>query len=163
MKCVRAILLLVLLATPAAAQQSPWLKETFKSAKLGEDRTIYVATPANYSGTGQRYPVLVLLDANDEPQWAAAVANVAFLSSRGAIPDLLVVGVTNGKDRTHDMTPGATGGTAKNFPTAGGAHAFADLNVSLSHGDCWAAAGVASRTSRRIARTHFIEHHRRRK
>ncbi|HKN69323.1 MAG TPA: alpha/beta hydrolase-fold protein [Gemmatimonadaceae bacterium] len=129
MKCARTILLLVLLASPAAAQQSPWLKETFKSAKLGEDRTIYVATPANYSGTAQRYPVLVLLDANDEPQWAAAVANVAFLSSRGAIPDLLIVGVTNGKDRTHDMTPGATGGTARNFPTAGGAPAFADFIV----------------------------------
>ena len=129
MKCVRAILLLVLLATPAAAQQTPWLKETFKSAKLGEDRTIYVATPANYNASSQRYAVLVLLDANDEPQWAAAVANVAFLSSRGAIPDLLVVGVTNGKDRTHDMTPAATGATAKNFPTAGGSRAFADFIV----------------------------------
>ena len=129
MKCARTIPLLVLLATPAAAQQSPWLKETFKSAKLGEDRTIYVATPPNYSGSAQRYPVLVLLDANDEPQFSAAVANVAFLSNRGAIPDLLIVGVTNGKDRTHDMTPAATGGTAKNFPTAGGAHAFTDFIV----------------------------------
>ena len=131
MKSARAIVLLGLLATAAGAQQSPspWLKETFKSAKLGEDRTIYVATPANYNGTGQRYPVLVLLDANDEPQWAAAVANVAFLSNRGAIPDLIMVGVTNGKDRTHDMTPAATGTTAKNFPTAGGSRAFADFIV----------------------------------
>lgn len=131
MKCARAIVLLIALATAAGAQQapSPWLKETFKSAKLGEERTIYVATPANYSGSGQRYPVLVLLDANDEPQWAAAVANVAFLSNRGAIPDLLVVGITNGKDRSHDMTPAATGATAKNFPTAGGAHVFADFIV----------------------------------
>lgn len=131
MKRVRAILLLVLLAAPAAAQQSPspWLKETFKSAKLGDDRTIYVATPANYNGTAQRYPVLVLLDANDEPQWTAAVANVAFLSNRGAIPDLIMIGVTNGKDRTHDLTPAAAGGTAKSFPTAGGAHAFADFIV----------------------------------
>ena len=131
MKSARAIALLVLVATAARAQQapSPWLKETFKSAKLGDDRTIYVATPANYSASGQRYPVLVLLDANDEPQWAAAVANVAFLSNRGAIPDLIMVGVTNGKDRTHDLTPSATGGTAKNFPTAGGAHVFADFIV----------------------------------
>lgn len=131
MKPARAIVPLVLFAASAGAQQSPspWLKETFKSAKLGEDRTIFVATPVNYNGTGQRYPVLVLLDANDEPQWAAAVANVAFLSSRGAIPDMLVVGVTNGKDRTHDMTPAATGEAAKNFPTAGGAHVFADFIV----------------------------------
>jgi predicted alpha/beta superfamily hydrolase len=129
MKCARAIVLLALLATAAGAQQSPslWLKETFKSAKLGEDRTIYIATPANYNGTSQRYPVLVLLDANDEPQWAAAVANVAFLSNRGAVPDLIIVGVTNGKDRTHDLTPAATGATATTFPTAGGARAFADF------------------------------------
>src|SRR3954469_9044587 len=131
MKFARAIVPLILLATAARAQQSPapWLKETFKSAKLGDDRTIYVATPANYNGTAQRYPVLVLLDANDEPQWTAAVANVAFLSNRGAIPDLIVVGVTNGKDRTHDLTPAATGSTAKTFPTAGGAHAFTDFIV----------------------------------
>src|SRR3982750_1415169 len=131
MKCSRPLMLLALVATAAGAQQSPapWLKETFKSAKLGDDRTIYVATPANYNGTAQRYPVLVLLDANDEPQWAAAVANVAFLSNRGAIPDMIVVGVTNGKDRTHDLTPTATGSTAKTFPTAGGAHAFTDFIV----------------------------------
>ena len=131
MKCARAILPLIVLATAAGAQQapSPWLKETFKSAKLGEERTIYVATPINYNSAGQRYPVLVLLDANDDPQWAAAVANVAFLSSRGAIPDLIIVGIPNGKDRTHDMTPAATGATATTFPTAGGSRAFADFIV----------------------------------
>jgi len=131
MKFARAIVPLIVLATAAGAQQapSPWLKETFKSGKLGEERTIYVATPANYNGSAQRYPVLVLLDANDEPQWAAGVANVAFLASRGAIPDLIMVGVTNGKDRTHDLTPAATGATAKTFPTAGGAHAFTDFIV----------------------------------
>lgn len=132
MRILRVLVCLLILPVALRAQasaSSPWLKETFKSAKLGEDRTIYVATPANYNGTGQRYPVLVLLDANDEPQWAAAVANVAFLSNRGAIPDLIMVGVTNGKDRTHDMTPAATGTTAKNFPTAGGSRAFADFIV----------------------------------
>lgn len=131
MKCARAIILLVVFATAAGAQQasSPWLKETFKSARLGDDRTIYVATPANYNASTQRYPVLMLLDANDEPQWAAAVANVAFLANRGAIPDLIMVGVTNGKDRTHDLTPAASGATAKTFPTAGGAHVFTDFLV----------------------------------
>jgi predicted alpha/beta superfamily hydrolase len=73
--------------------------------------------------------VLILLDAEDAPQFNAAVANVAFLSNRGAIPDMLIVGIPNGKDRTHDMTPAATGPTAKNFPTAGGASAFADFII----------------------------------
>ena len=130
MKRIYALLLLVLASASGEAQQpsSPWLKETFKSAKLAEDRTLYIATPANYnSATNQRYPVLVLLDANDEPQFTAAVANVAFLASRGAIPDMLVVGITNGKDRTRDMTPAAIGTTAKNFPTAGGSRVFTDF------------------------------------
>jgi len=124
--------LLGCISVAAAHAQSPspsslWLRDTFKSTKLGDDHTIYVATPANYNTSAQRYPVLVLLDANDEPQFTAAVANVAFLASRGAIPDLLVVGLTNGKDRTHELTPAATGSTAKTFPTAGGAHAYTDF------------------------------------
>jgi hypothetical protein len=132
MRVIRALLLTLILPVTAIAQgtgSSLWLKDSFKSAKLGDERTIYVATPASYSTSAQRYPVLVLLDANDEPQFTAAVANVAFLASRGAIPDMLVVGVTNGKDRTHDLTPAATGATAKTFPTAGGAHAFTDFVV----------------------------------
>jgi enterochelin esterase-like enzyme len=62
-----ALVFQALLPAIICAQQpaSPWLKEAFKSAKLGVDRTIYVATPANYSTSGQRYPVLVLLDAED--------------------------------------------------------------------------------------------------
>jgi predicted alpha/beta superfamily hydrolase len=133
MRTLRTLFLLVVLASAAHAQTggpSPWLRETFQSTKLGESRTIFVATPANYNGSAQRYPVLVLLDANDEPQFTAAIANVAFLANRGAIPDLLIVGVANGKDRTHDLTPAATGAGAKTFPTAGGAGAFTDFILS---------------------------------
>jgi hypothetical protein len=133
MRALPAIALLgVLTATAhaqnAAAPPSAWTRDSFPSAKLKEERKLFIATPANYSPTStQRYPVLVLLDADDQPQFAAAVANVAFLANRGAIPDLLIVGIPNGKDRSHDMTPPATGATAKNFPTAGGAGAFADF------------------------------------
>jgi hypothetical protein len=42
---------------------------------------------------------------------------------------MLIVGVVNGKDRSHDMTPPATGATAKQFPTAGGSKAFADFII----------------------------------
>src|SRR5437764_15476926 len=108
------LLFLVIALAPAArgqaaAANSLWLKESFQSTKLDEQRTIYVATPANYNSNGESYPVLVLLDADDEPQFTAAVANIAFLTNRGAIPSLLVVGITHGKDRTHDMTPPAKG------------------------------------------------------
>src|SRR6185295_582447 len=68
-------------------------------------------------------------DAEDRPQFNLAVANIAFLASRRAIPPLIVVGIPNGKDRTHDLTPAATGPNAQRFPTAGGAGVFADFIV----------------------------------
>jgi len=132
MRALRAFVLVCVVATAARAQTSapsPWLKDTLKSTKLNEQRTLFIATPANYNTSKQSYPVLVLLDAEDQPQFAAAVANVAFLASRGAIPDMLIVGIPNGKDRTHDMTPAATGPTAKSFPTAGGSGAFASFII----------------------------------
>jgi uncharacterized protein len=122
-------ILLVAVASSASAQSSPLGSDTFKSPKLNEERTIVVATPASYGTSKVGYPVLVLLDAEDKPQFNAAVANVAFLASRGAIPEMIVVGIPNGKDRTHDLTPAATGGTAKAFPTAGGASAFAEFII----------------------------------
>jgi predicted alpha/beta superfamily hydrolase len=128
----RTLLLLCVLASPAAAQDTTvtlWTRETLSSSKLKEQRTIYVATPDGYRTSTERYPVLVILDANDRPQFNLAIANVAFLSSRNAIPNLIVVGIVNGKDRTHDLTPIATGQNAKDFPTAGGVAAFSDFIV----------------------------------
>ena len=128
----RALVALLVLASPAYAQDTasaPWTREVLKSVKLNEQRTLFVATPDGYQGSTARYPVLVLLDANDRPQFTAAVANVRFLASRNAIPPLIVLGIVNGKDRTHDMTPPATGPTAKSFPTAGGVGALTDFIV----------------------------------
>src|SRR5437762_5992144 len=89
MRALRTILLVCVVTSAARAQTSapsPWLKDTFQSTKLNEERTLFIATPANYNTSKQSYPVLVLLDAEDQPQFAAAVANVAFLANRGAIP-----------------------------------------------------------------------------
>jgi predicted alpha/beta superfamily hydrolase len=129
---LRATLAVAILSSPALAQDSasaPWTQQSIKSSKLNEERAIYVATPDNYGASTVRYPVLVLLDANDRPQFTSAVANVRFLASRNAIPPLIVVGIPNGKDRTHDMTPAATGATAKNFATAGGASGLANFII----------------------------------
>ena len=126
-KPVSFTFLIAAFSSPVLAQdsaRSPVESHTVQSAKLGESRSITVVTPASYGDTSKRFPVLVLLDANDRPQFQAAVANVAFLASRGAIPELIVVGIVNGKDRTRDLTPRAVGSTAKTFQTAGGAAAF---------------------------------------
>ena len=118
------------LGSRAAAQDTTavsWTRDIISSTKLNEQRPIFVATPANYGKSSDRYGVLVLLDANDVSQFTVGLANVRFLTSRGAIPPLIVVGIPNTRDRTHDLTPPPSGGTAKTFPTAGGADAFADF------------------------------------
>jgi uncharacterized protein len=128
----RALFLLCVLGSSAVAQDTTvtlWTRETLSSSRLNEQRSIYVATPEGYRTSTERYPVLVILDAGDRPQFNLAIANTAFLANRGAIPNLIVVGIVNGKDRTHDMTPIATGQSAKDFPTAGGVAAFSDFIV----------------------------------
>jgi len=100
MRALSAIILVGFFASTAHAQNggastAPWVRDSLHSSKLNEGRTLFIATPPNYSTSKQNYPVLVLLDADDQPQFAAAVANVAFLANRGAIPDMLIVGVVN--------------------------------------------------------------------
>jgi predicted alpha/beta superfamily hydrolase len=102
-----------------------WVSHDLKSKILGTDRTYFVAVPAGYAASAARYPVLFLLDANDEPQFVAALANIRFLASRGEVPELIVVGIPNGADRTHDLAPVTTAADeVKQFPTAGGSDAF---------------------------------------
>lgn len=129
MRIPSAVLPLLILASPVLAQAPSvtWTVDSVRSARLGHTRALYVSTPVDYKLSTDRYPILVLLDADDQPQFTAAIANIQFLASRNAIPGLIVVGVPNGKDRTHDLTPAATGPSAKQFPTAGGADAFASF------------------------------------
>jgi predicted alpha/beta superfamily hydrolase len=125
------LLVLFILASPASAQDTsiPWAREVINSSTLNEQRSIYVVTPAGYrTGTGH-YPVLVVLDANEKTRFNLDLATVAFLASQKAIPELIVVGIPNGRDRTHDLTPQSTGQDAKQFPTAGGAERFADFII----------------------------------
>ena len=86
---------------------------TLSSSALGEERKLFVATPFGYEASDRKYPALVLLDANDAAQFNSAITTVRFLTDRQAIPPLVVVGVPNGKDRTRDLTPAASGSTAK--------------------------------------------------
>ncbi|HUQ82286.1 MAG TPA: alpha/beta hydrolase-fold protein [Gemmatimonadaceae bacterium] len=114
-----------LLAQPATAGTRA--EYTIKSAKLGETRTIYVVPPYDYADNDSRHAVVVLLDAGDGPQFAAAIANTEFLANRGEIPSLIIVGLPNGRDRTHDLTPRPSRRVARDNPTAGGAAATASF------------------------------------
>ena len=73
---------------------------TLRSKILGEDRNVFVALPASYAGSNEKYPVLYLTDAQfffDQTRSSAA-----FLARERLIPDVIVVGVTN-PDRTRDL------------------------------------------------------------
>ena len=105
---VQRILAATLLAAlPLHAQASQARTEmSVKSAILGTARQLYIVPPLD-SASATPHAVLVLLDADDEPQFNAAVANIRFLEDRGAIPPLLIVGVPNGATRNTDLGPSA--------------------------------------------------------
>jgi predicted alpha/beta superfamily hydrolase len=119
----------VMLAGPAMAQATTGGRAsyTIQSTKLGERRSVYVVPPHDYGETQSAHSVLVLLDAEDAFQFDAAVANVEFLASRGAIRPLIVVGLPNGRDRTHDLTPRPSRRTARGQRNAGGAAEMASF------------------------------------
>lgn len=112
-----------LVAQPPAPYLSVGTRHTLRSAALGGERQVVVSLPDDYAlRRAKRYPVLVVLDAED--QFRPAVASARFLASRGAVPDLIIVGIPNGKDRTHDLTPRLVGRDSAKYATAGGADAF---------------------------------------
>jgi predicted alpha/beta superfamily hydrolase len=128
--CVALLPLLVPHAVDAQPSVvSPWVVETINSRALGP-RTIYIATPAGYDGAKARYPVLVTLDANDLPQFRLWIAQTGYLAANSpGLPPMILVGIVNGSDRIHDMTPPATGSSVKGFNTAGGAAPFAEFII----------------------------------
>jgi predicted alpha/beta superfamily hydrolase len=84
-------------------------------------RDISVWLPTGLPKTGVRYAVLVFPDAEEKAQFRAALANIQFLVDRHLVPPIMVLGVPFLKNRMHELTPPATGETAKDFPAAGGA------------------------------------------
>ena len=80
--------------------------ETIRSSILKENRTLYVSLPAGYAESQERYPLLILLDAD----WrfrhtSAAVDNLA---DAQVMPKTIIVGIGN-TQRDRDMTPAFNG------------------------------------------------------
>jgi predicted alpha/beta superfamily hydrolase len=105
----RSILAIVLCSAGLAtgvllAQQAPKTL-TLASPILQEDRRILVRLPRNYDkDTAARYPVLYKLDGDNDLERYHNTIDV--LSSTGAIPDMLVVAIPNGRaKRDRDLTP----------------------------------------------------------
>jgi predicted alpha/beta superfamily hydrolase len=108
----------------------PWITETLHSRTLGK-RTIYVALPDEYAEGTKAFPVLVCLDANDTPMFRLWIAQAAYVADNDrGVPPVIVVGIVNGSDRLHDMTPTPIGSSIAEFKTGGGADAFADFIIN---------------------------------
>ena len=92
-------------------------KVTFQSKVLDEERTMFVYLPKGYDLTSSGFPVMYLLDGGWHFHHASGI--VQFLSSRGQMPPMIVVAITN-VDRNRDFSPTHT----EKIPTSGGAEKF---------------------------------------
>jgi len=92
------------------------------SKVLNETRSLLIATPEGYDQETDRYPVLYLLDGDEN--FVHTVGIVRFLAESERIPPMLVVAIGN-TERTRDLTPRTEVDTEIRFhPKHGGADAF---------------------------------------
>ena len=94
-------------------------KINIHSKVLNEKRPLLIGLPDNYDVNDESYPVLYLLDGNGHFHHTTGI--VKFLADNGRLPQMIVVGMPNTGDRTHDLTPPIIVSKTNNFPTAGGA------------------------------------------
>ena len=92
----------------AQASQNPqFLQKTgvldsLYSEILKESRDIYIQLPANYSPeNNQKYPVVYILDGE---VFLPTAANVLDFYSGGFMPEMVLIGVSNRKNRMRDLT-----------------------------------------------------------
>lgn len=80
--------------------------ETIRSTILNENRTLFVSLPSGYDESKERYPLLILLDADWRfRRTSAAVENMA---DGEVMPKTIVVGIVN-TQRDRDLTPAFNG------------------------------------------------------
>jgi predicted alpha/beta superfamily hydrolase len=92
------------------------------SKVLNETRSLLIATPEGYDQEKDRYPVLYVLDGDEN--FVQAVGIVRSLTESDRIPPMLVVGIAN-TERIRDLTPPTEVETENRFlPKNGGADAF---------------------------------------
>jgi len=90
----------------ASAQK---VADTIHSQKLGEDREIYLHVPASYkSNPGKKYPLLVLLDG--DYLFDAFDGALAYGNYWDDLPEMIVVGINQGKTREEDCQVNAETG-----------------------------------------------------
>ena len=78
------------------------MRTSIQSGILQEERPIRIHLPRKYELSGGRYPVLFVLDADQEDLFKYAVRDAGLLADRGEIPAMIIVGIEN-TNRLRDM------------------------------------------------------------
>jgi predicted alpha/beta superfamily hydrolase len=102
---VAILLVAVAMRSHAQANEEPVVigkKIQIHSSILNETRSLLIATPEGYSQEPDRYPVLYLLDGDEN--FVQAVGIVRSLAESERIPPMLVVAIGN-TERMRDLTP----------------------------------------------------------
>jgi predicted alpha/beta superfamily hydrolase len=105
---ISCTILILILSYSVASAQKQTLKQigeidSLYSKVLKTNREIYIQYPINYNPESkQRYPLLLVLDGE---YILSLVSTVQDYYSGGFIPDMIVVGVSNAKNRIRDLTP----------------------------------------------------------
>jgi predicted alpha/beta superfamily hydrolase len=100
-------------------------KVQVESKLLKQSRSLSVLKPDDYDDGSERYPVLYVLDGEENFEYTAAI--VRFLAGNDRIPEMIVVAIDSGDvaQRTHDLTPPSRNEIENRFsPNNGGAEAF---------------------------------------
>jgi predicted alpha/beta superfamily hydrolase len=95
-------------ASPAAHAADPALplpvrSETIASVKVGETREFYVSLPDRYNGSGEKYPLLLMLDGEFNFN-SGSIGGLRHAAQLGEIPEFIIVGIRN-TDRGKDSFP----------------------------------------------------------
>lgn len=77
--------------------------EKIASAKIGEIREIWVSLPDGYVGSGEKYPVLYMMD-GDFNFNSGVIGGLRYAAFLGEMPEFIIVGVKN-TDRSKDIFP----------------------------------------------------------
>jgi uncharacterized protein len=81
----------------------PVRSEKIVSAKVGETREFHVSLPDGYSASGEKYPVLLMLDGEFNFN-SGAIGGLRHAAQLGEMPDFIIVGIPN-TDRGKDCFP----------------------------------------------------------
>ncbi len=77
--------------------------EKIASAKVGETREFWISLPDGYDASGEKYPVLYMMD-GDFNFSSGIIGGVRFAALMGQMPEFIIVGIKN-TDRGKDIFP----------------------------------------------------------